>query len=68
MFKILGKGGRRNAGSRGVAQASSRIKSPMNKLHATEVPPPHTAFQGVPSDPTHGFDSNSPRLSGLEKR
>ena len=65
MFKLTGKSGRRNAGSGGVAQASSRIISPFNKFRSGPAPelrqPP---FQGDPQE--HGMDANSPRLSGLE--
>jgi len=67
MFKLTGKGGRRNAGSGGAAQASRRIKSPFNKFKGTTQGTPHVAFQDPPGTGNHGFDANSPRLSGLEK-
>jgi len=62
MFKWLGKNGRRNAGTGGVAQASGRIISPNNKFKSTAVPSPHTPFQPIPGDVTHAFDSNTPRI------
>lgn len=67
MFKLTGRSGRRNSGTGGVAQAARRIVSPNNKFRQTEQPPPHIAFQMPPGTANHGFDSNSPRLSGLEK-
>lgn len=66
MFKAL-RGGRRSAGSGGAAQASRRIRSPFNKFKNTVQGTPHTAFQDPPGSGTHGFDSKSRRLSGLEK-
>jgi hypothetical protein len=62
MFKLTGKSGRRNSGGGGVAQASGRIVSPNNKFRGTEQPPPHTPFIDPPGYPTHGFDSNTPRV------
>jgi len=61
MFKLL-KGGRRNVGGTGVAQASHRIVSPNNKFRSTEQPSPHTAFQDPPGSGNHGFDSNTSRV------
>jgi hypothetical protein len=62
MFKWTGKSGRRNAGGGGIAQASHRIVSPNNKFRGSEQPPPHTAFQDLPGEGNHGFDSNTPRV------
>ena len=65
MFKWTGKSGRRNSGGTGVAQ-TSRIRSPMNKFRQATVRELHrVAFlPDTPQEQT--FDSNSPRLSGLE--
>lgn len=65
MFKTTGKSGRRNAGSGGVKQ-SARI-SGLSGLRAAEHPGPHAVAFQPDSQQEHGFDSNSPRLGGLEK-
>jgi len=66
MFKLTGSGGRRNAGGRGVAQAAGRIVSPNNRFKNGPAPGPRTVAFQPDTQQGHGFDSNSPRLSGLE--
>jgi len=63
--KTTGPSGRRKAGSGGVSKVSRVSSKQMG--HVTLQGTPHTPFQDPPGSGTHGFDSNSPRLSGLEK-
>lgn len=62
MFKLTGRGGRRNAGGTGVAQASGRIKSPFNRFRSGPAPALHRpAF--LPDTPQEqGFDNTLSRV------
>lgn len=62
MFKLLSLGRRNASGGGGVAQASHRIRSPMNKFRSWTSGTQHTPFQGDPGEHFHSFDSNSPRV------
>jgi len=64
MFKLTGTSGRRNSG--GGAKASARVDA-TRLVHVTpDTPGPRVVAYQPETQQEHGFDSNSPRLSGLE--